>query len=81
MGSSLGTNAKVLAVEVAVSLPTGPQQQTVVQRHGSGTPRSLHIFLAKWSFTSPWRGTALRLLKEGLCHHEWLPPSRRSVQP
>ena len=52
-----------------------------LQRHGCGTPRSLHIFLAKWSFTSLWRGTALRLFKEGLCHHEWLPPSRRSAQP
>jgi hypothetical protein len=32
-------------------------------------------------FTSLWRGTALRLFKKRLCHHEWLPPSRRSAQP
>src|SRR5213076_2709888 len=26
-------------------------------RHGRGTPRSLQIFLARWSFISLWRGT------------------------
>jgi len=28
-------------------LAARPQQQRVGQRHGSGIPRSLHIFLAK----------------------------------
>ena len=59
----------------------GPNQRRVGLLHGCGTPRSLQIFRAKWSLISAWRGTALRLFNAGLCHHEWLPPSRRSEQP
>jgi len=43
------------------ALMARPQQQKVGLRQGCGTPRSLQIFLARWSFISLWRGMALRL--------------------
>ena len=45
---------------------------------GSGMPRSLQIFRARLSLISVCRGTELCALSAGLCHHEWLPPSRKS---
>lgn len=52
---------KIGESQIPSALVDRPQQQQVGLRHGCGTPRSLQIFLAKWSFTSLWRGTALRL--------------------
>ena len=46
-----------------------------------GTPRSLQILRARWSWISRWRGTAERRLRPGLCHHECRPPSRNITQP
>lgn len=46
-----------------------------------GMPKSLQIFLTKFSLISVWRGTAERLFNVGLCHHECFAPSRRSSQP
>lgn len=46
-----------------------------------GTPRSLHIFLARRSSISVCLGTADRLFSAGFCHHEWREPSRRNSQP
>jgi hypothetical protein len=47
-------------------------------RRLQGTPRSRHIFPARSSSMSLWRGTAERLFRLGLCHQECRTPSRNS---
>lgn len=48
---------------------------------GRGIPRSIQILRTRRSWISVCLGIALRLLRSGWCHQEWLPPSRSRLQP
>ena len=48
---------------------------------GRGIPRSEQILRTNRSLISLCLGTALRVLSVDWCHQEWLPPSRKRVQP
>ena len=56
-------------------------ERRVRRQFGVPTPRSRQIFRARISTISACRGIADLRFRTRLCHHECLPPSRRSSQP